>query len=146
MPAEPFFFATDLNKAGLDPDTAAQELGLSARQVKRYLAGDCDVPKLVRERIRDLAAARRRHSAGDPAFQFIDLFAGIGGMRLGFEAIGGKCVFTSEWDRWSQKTYLQNFPDDDDHVFAGDVRPYGEDPSRIPDFDVLLAGFPCQPF
>ena len=59
MPAEPFFFATDLDKAGLDPDTAAQELGLSARQVKRYVAGDCDVPKLVREIIRDLAAARR---------------------------------------------------------------------------------------
>ena len=146
MPADSFFFATDLHKAGLDPDTAAQELGLSTRQVKRYLAGDCDVPKLVREKIRGLAAARRKGCAGEPAFRFIDLFAGIGGMRLGFEAIGGKCVFTSEWDRWSQKTYLHNFPDDDDHVFAGDIRPYGEDPSRIPEFDVLLAGFPCQPF
>ena len=64
MPAEPFFFATDLNKAGLDPDTAAQELGLSARQVKRYLAGECDVPKLVREKIRELAAARIRSASG----------------------------------------------------------------------------------
>lgn len=146
MPNDAFSFAIDLNKAGLDPDTASSELGVSSRQVKRYLAGDCDIPKLVREKVRELAAARRKESGGDGAFRFIDLFAGIGGMRLGFEAIGGKCVFTSEWDRFSQKTYLQNFPDGDDHVFAGDIRPYGEDPSRIPEFDVLLAGFPCQPF
>jgi DNA (cytosine-5)-methyltransferase 1 len=146
MTHEPLLFATDLNKAGLDPDGAAQELGVSPRQVKRYLAGDCPVPKLVREKVHELAAARRRPTDGDPAFRFIDLFAGIGGMRLGFEAIGGKCVFTSEWDRWSQKTYLHNFPDGEDHVLAGDIRPYGENPSRIPEFDVLLAGFPCQPF
>lgn len=141
-----FLFVTDLHRAGLDPATAAEELGVSSRQVKRYIAGDCDIPKLVRERVRYLAAARRSVPQGKPAFRFIDLFAGIGGMRLGFEAIGGKCVFTSEWDRFSQKTYLQNFPDGDDHVFAGDIRPYGEDPSLIPEFDVLLAGFPCQPF
>jgi len=146
MPAESFMFANSLHKAGLEPDRAADELGLSPRQVKRYLAGDCDIPKLVRERVRDLAAARERKVPDNPAFRFIDLFAGIGGMRLGFEAIGGKCVFTSEWDRWSQKTYLRNFPDGEDHVFAGDIRPYGADPSRIPKFDVLLAGFPCQPF
>lgn len=146
MRGEPLMFATDLNKAGLEPVTAAGELGLSSRQVKRYIAGDCAVPKLVREKVRDLAAARQKNQSGEPAFRFIDLFAGIGGMRLGFEAIGGKCVFTSEWDRWSQKTYLHNFPDGDDHVFAGDIRPYGADPSKIPGFDVLLAGFPCQPF
>ena len=146
MANESFFFSNDLNKAGLDPDAASSALGVSARQVKRYLAGDCDIPQLVREKVRELAAARRRQSAGDEAFRFIDLFAGIGGMRLGFEAIGGKCVFTSEWDRFSQKTYLQNFPDGDDHVFAGDIRPYGQEPSKIPEHDVLLAGFPCQPF
>lgn len=146
MPDKPFMFAADLHKAGLDPYTAANELGLSQRQVKRYIAGECEVPKLVRERVQGLVSARTKRSIGNPAFRFIDLFAGIGGMRLGFEAIGGKCVFTSEWDRWSQKTYLHNFPDGDDHVFAGDIRPFGEDPSQIPDFDVLLAGFPCQPF
>lgn len=146
MPAKPLVFAVDLHKAGLDPHTAAGELGLSSRQVKRYLAGDCEVPKLVREKVRSLAAARTTKSTSKPAFRFIDLFAGIGGMRLGFEAIGGKCVFTSEWDRWSQKTYLHNFPDGEEHVFAGDIRPYGENPALIPDFDVLLAGFPCQPF
>ena len=79
------------------------------------------------------------------AFTFIDLFAGIGGLRLGFEAINGKCVFTSEWDKYCNITYRANFPYDD-HEIAGDVRPFGENPERIPAFDVLLAGFPCQPF
>jgi len=73
-------------------------------------------------------------------FTFIDLFAGIGGTRLGFEAAGGKCVFTSEWDEAAQKTYYANFEE----------MPYGDitmiKTSEIPDFDVLLAGFPCQPF
>ena len=78
-----------------------------------------------------------------PRFTFIDLFAGIGGLRLGFEAIGGKCVFTSEWDRYSQKTYRANFPNDD-HPIAGDITAIHE--SLIPEHDVLLAGFPCQPF
>lgn len=78
-----------------------------------------------------------------PAFTFIDLFAGIGGLRRGFEAIGGKCIFTSEWDAFSAKTYRANFPDDD-HPISGDITKI--DPHQIPDFDVLLAGFPCQPF
>lgn len=73
----------------------------------------------------------------------IDLFAGIGGLRRGFETIGGKCVFTCEWDRYSQKTYRANFPDDD-HDITGDIRQVNE--RDIPAHDVLLAGFPCQPF
>ena len=72
---------------------------------------------------------------------FIDLFAGIGGMRLGFESIGAKCVFTSEWDAYAQKTYRANFPGSE---IAGDITKVGLD--EIPDHDVLLAGFPCQPF
>lgn len=64
-------------------------------------------------------------------------------MRLGFERIGGRCVFTSEWNKYSQITYKGNFVDED-HPVAGDIR---EVASRsIPDHDVLLAGFPCQPF
>lgn len=80
----------------------------------------------------------------EPAdFTFIDLFAGIGGLRRGFESIGGRCVFTSEWDKYSQKTYRENFPDDD-HEINGDITKI--DAADIPAHDVLLAGFPCQPF
>lgn len=75
-------------------------------------------------------------------FTFIDLFAGIGGIRLGFESIGGKCVFTSEWNEWSKKTYISNFGEGEQ--FVGDIVPY--DAKDIPNHDVLLAGFPCQPF
>lgn len=76
------------------------------------------------------------------SFSFIDLFAGIGGIRIGFQSVGGNCVFTSEWNKWSQKTYIENFGKDNSVV--GDIVPYpAED---IPDHDVLLAGFPCQPF
>ena len=73
-------------------------------------------------------------------FKFIDLFAGVGGMRLGFERAGGECVFSSEWDKYSQKTYAANFGE----VPHGDITQIHE--SDIPKFDVLLAGFPCQPF
>ena len=139
-------FAYDFEKSGVELDDLADELGQSVRQIKRYIAGDCSVPKLASKKMRELARARASEINAIPDFRFIDLFAGIGGMRIGFETIGGKCVFTSEWDRFSQKTYLRNFPDGDDHVFAGDIRPFGEDPSRIPVHDVLLAGFPCQPF
>jgi DNA (cytosine-5)-methyltransferase 1 len=74
-------------------------------------------------------------------FTFIDLFAGIGGFRKGFEAAGGRCVFTSEWDKYSQTTYKANFGD---HAVHGDITQIDAD--DIPDHDVLLAGFPCQPF
>lgn len=75
-------------------------------------------------------------------FSFIDLFAGIGGLRIGFEGIGGTCVFTSEWDKFAQRTYRANF--DDDHEINGDITEIDE--RDIPAHDVLLAGFPCQPF
>lgn len=77
---------------------------------------------------------------GKVNFTFIDLFAGIGGTRTGFERAGGECVFSSEWDSYCQKTYQANF---------GEI-PYGDitkiEDKDIPDFDVLVAGFPCQPF
>ncbi len=76
------------------------------------------------------------------SFTFIDLFAGIGGMRMGFEAAGGRCVFTSEWNPFAQKTYAANFGGGE--AIAGDIRALNED--EIPDHDVLVAGFPCQPF
>ncbi|MCY3673408.1 MAG: DNA (cytosine-5-)-methyltransferase [Paracoccaceae bacterium] len=82
-------------------------------------------------------------------FKFIDLFAGIGGMRIPFEEIGGKCIFTSEWDIHAQKTYNINFPvtnHDYGHLFVGDIKPWSQNPEKIPHHEVLLAGFPCQPF
>lgn len=76
----------------------------------------------------------------EDSFTFIDLFAGIGGTRLGFERNGGKCVFSSEWDKDAQKTYAANF----NETPHGDITKIKE--SEIPDFDILVAGFPCQPF
>lgn len=76
------------------------------------------------------------------AFTFIDLFAGIGGMRLAFESAGGRCVFTSEWNPFARKTYAANFGER--HPIAGDIREQAEE--AIPAHDLLLAGFPCQPF
>ncbi len=76
---------------------------------------------------------------------FIDLFAGIGGIRLAFEAIGGSCVMTSELDKWARQTYSAYFDEDeeDDH-FNWDIKDL--DPSEVPDHDVLTGGFPCQSF
>ncbi|MDP3403688.1 MAG: DNA (cytosine-5-)-methyltransferase [Brevundimonas sp.] len=90
-----------------------------------------------------LKLVRGDRGEGPADFTFIDLFAGIGGLRRGFESIGGKCVFTSEWDKYSQKTYAANFPDDD-HPINGDITKVAVE--DIPAHDVLLAGFPCQPF
>lgn len=89
-------------------------------------------------------------------FTFIDLFAGIGGIRMGFEAAGGKCIFTSEYDRYAVKTYAANHYCE--HPIQGDIRKITQPEnmakedvkkfidSRIPNHDVLVAGFPCQPF
>ena len=74
------------------------------------------------------------------AFSFIDLFAGIGGMRVAFESAGGHCVYSNEWNKYSQQTYFANFGELPD----GDITKV--DASSIPDHDILIAGFPCQPF
>lgn len=78
--------------------------------------------------------------AEKPKFRFIDLFAGIGGIRLAYQNESGKCVFTSEWNNFAKKTYEANFGE----VPFGDITKISE--KSIPDHDVLLAGFPCQPF
>lgn len=73
-------------------------------------------------------------------FTFIDLFAGIGGMRIAYEQVGGHCVYSNEWNKYSQQTYFANFGDQPD----GDITKV--DANKIPDHDILVAGFPCQPF
>jgi DNA (cytosine-5)-methyltransferase 1 len=76
----------------------------------------------------------------NPKFTFIDLFAGIGGIRLAYQNEGGKCVFSSEWNKFAKITYEANFGE----VPFGDITSIDE--KLIPDHDILLAGFPCQPF
>ncbi len=104
------------------------------------------VPKAAT--MRSLRQAARERGWRDTAtprtarFAFIDLFAGIGGMRLGFERHQGRCVHTCEWDRFSRQTYAANFPGGEE--IAGDVRDVRT--VDIPPHDLLLAGFPCQPF
>lgn len=78
------------------------------------------------------------HSSGK--YSFIDLFAGIGGMRLAFENAGGQCLYSNEWDKYCQQTYFANFGEQPD----GDITKVRAD--TIPDHDILVAGFPCQPF
>ena len=82
----------------------------------------------------------KRDVASDPDFTFIDLFAGIGGMRLAFESAGGHCVYSNEWNKYSQQTYFANFGEQPD----GDITKVDE--NSIPNHDILVAGFPCQPF
>ncbi|WP_352693280.1 DNA (cytosine-5-)-methyltransferase [Mesorhizobium sp. M0663] len=123
-------------------DQAAEFLEVSLRSAYRYEDGG-RVPRLALRTLRE-HAKKQTDNPADATFRFIDLFAGIGGLRLGFESIGGRCVFTSEWDPNAQKTYALNFRDN--HEIGGDVREFSQDPGKIDDHDVLLAGFPCQPF
>jgi DNA (cytosine-5)-methyltransferase 1 len=75
-----------------------------------------------------------------PKFKFIDLFAGIGGMRIAAQNLGGKCIFSSEWDKYAKLTYLYNFGE----VPFGDITKIDE--KKVPEHDILFAGFPCQAF
>ena len=87
-----------------------------------------------------LVKAKEEPSQNQHGYTFIDLFAGIGGMRLAFESAGGRCVYSNEWNKYSQQTYYANFG----------VQPEGDitkvEAESIPDHDILVAGFPCQPF
>lgn len=122
----------------------AARLGVTAKTISRWERGETECPAYVVPALRDIN--QEGHRSSDPAnFTFIDLFAGIGGIRTGFEQAGGRCLFTSEWNPWAQKTYQANFGDA--HFIHGDIRPFTEaNASGIPNHDVLLAGFPCQPF
>ena len=122
----------------------AQALGITTRTLRRWEIGETDPPPYAADAIRQRLLPLADHTQdGDGGFRFIDLFAGIGGIRMAFEHHGGRCVFTSEWNPWAQKTYLANFPESM-HTLEGDITKV--DAADIPDHDVLLAGFPCQPF
>lgn len=137
--------ATEFSKlrlqTGCTAEQLAAELGYSERQVYRWETGETKPRKAVIDRVRDLAGR-----PGEPVpfagFTFIDLFAGIGGLRTAFDDAGGRCVFTSEWDKYAQLTYQANHRDN--RPIAGDITEVHV--MDIPAHDILVAGFPCQPF
>ena len=118
----------------------AKHLGVGVRTISRWEARQTNPPAYLAHALQQLLPFGEESPAG--AFDFIDLFAGIGGLRKAFEQVGGRCVYTSEWDGYAQKTYAENFRDR--HPIAGDITQV--DAADIPNHDVLLAGFPCQPF
>jgi DNA (cytosine-5)-methyltransferase 1 len=121
-------------------------LNVNIRTIRRWETRESEPPLYLADAIRTriLPLINSPRNGNRATFRFIDLFAGIGGIRIGFQKAGGQCVFTSEWDKFSKKTYLENFPETSEHSFAGDITQVHE--TDIPDHDVLLAGFPCQPF
>lgn len=134
--------------SGADLRRLRQYLGLTQRDLAA-VAG-CDAKTIsgwengkstVHEAAYKYLIGRMPQPAPPGQFTFIDLFAGIGGFRRGFQEAGGSCVFTSEWDRHAQTTYKANYGD---HEVHGDITTITA--SEVPDHDVLLAGFPCQPF
>lgn len=129
-------------KTGMSINDLAAELDYTSRQLYRWENGEATPRAPVLEKLHNLAGRRAEHTPANGHFTFIDLFAGIGGLRKAFSPIGGHCVFTSEWDKYAQQTYAANFRDN--RPIEGDIRAI--ETGDIPDHDVLLAGFPCQPF
>lgn len=129
--------------------------------INRWLKGKAS-PKLSHHEYESLCTLLPSPPPNYPnyEFRFVDLFAGIGGIRKGFEEAGGRCVFTSEWNKYAIKTYKANHYSGPDHVFNEDIREVtlsnrenvtdkevaASIRKMIPEHDVLLAGFPCQPF
>jgi len=120
----------------------AKLLNVSEKTITRWKHGATSMPTYILPALQEILNSAQLATEGTGKFTFIDLFAGIGGIRLGFQKHGGQCVFTSEWDKFSQQTYKENFGED--HPIIGDIVPYPAE--EIPDHDILLAGFPCQPF
>jgi DNA (cytosine-5)-methyltransferase 1 len=123
----------------------ATMLDCNERTISRWEKGKHPIGPQWAALINDKLGSRKIGTEGEglgSEFTFVDLFAGIGGMRLGFENEGGRCVYSSEWNRFARQTYKENFQDDEE--IGGDIT---QIPSRnIPPHDLLLAGFPCQPF
>ncbi len=132
-------FARLREQTGYSIEQLAPQIGFSVRTLYRWDRGEATPRKAALAILRNMVPSRE---APEPAFRFIDLFAGIGGLRRGFESIGGECVFTSEWNEYAQQTYKANYRCE--HEVAGDITAISA--ADIPGHDVLLAGFPCQPF
>lgn len=139
----------DLKKIRISLNMTCKEFSDSLRLtreqeklLKDWENGKVIVPENVRNKALSFPTGPtyKMSSSTPHRFTQIDLFAGIGGIRLGFQQHGGKTVFSSEWNKFSQKTYSLNYGE----VPVGDITEI--DPISIPDHDVLLAGFPCQPF
>ena len=137
---------------GLGRTEFANLLGMSStgeRTVRGWETGEHKPTKAKIELIEKLESVLQKYYQNapfsssvlaSPSFTFIDLFAGIGGIRLPFQKQNGKCVFSSEWDKFAQKTYLANFGE----IPNGDITRIAA--TSIPDHDILLGGFPCQAF
>ena len=127
-------------------DKIAEALDVSTRTVRRWEAGQTGISRSEFLALEQMALQFFAKHKQRSDFTFVDLFAGIGGLRMAFEEHGGECIFTSEWDEYCQKTYLANFRVD--HELAGDINVIvGDVRKHIPVApDVLVAGFPCQPF
>lgn len=141
-------FEKYLHLSGLEPKEAAEKLGISLRTLHRWKKGDCSnspACKLATDKLKEIS--RGKSASNSHKFTYIDLFAGIGGFRKAFDPLGGKCVFTSEWNAQCRVTYTANH--ECDHPVVGDIREFTnsiENLSKIPKHDLLVAGFPCQPF
>ena len=129
-------------RAGVSIDELSGQFGYSPRQVYRWENGESQPREAVFALLRNMVASGSVKPATNAPFTFIDLFAGIGGLRRAFDAIGGHCVYTSEWNKYAQQTYATNYRDN--RPVDGDITQIHTD--DIPDHDVLVAGFPCQPF
>jgi DNA (cytosine-5)-methyltransferase 1 len=137
-------FAQLAELSGLPVDGVAAQLGYSPSSVYRWLRGERRPNAAAQRLLKAIVDGLRVKVQSRAKFSFIDLFAGIGGMRLALESVGGRCVFTSEWNQFSRKTYLANFEHGPDHIFAKDITTVA--PTDVPSHEVLVAGFPCQPF
>lgn len=140
-PANPIDLLRELTKCSSNR-TIAEKLGITSKTVSRWLSGETEPPAFVIPRLREIAGPKRDFGPAVRTFRFIDLFAGIGGFRMAFERAGGECVFSSEWNKYAQATYRANFKLS--HDLAGDITKIPA--AEIPAHDVLLGGFPCQPF
>ncbi len=104
------------------------------------MSADSSIQDAISSAIMQMAQRKKADQQKEADFTFIDLFAGIGGTRLAFENIGGHCVYSNEWNKYCQQTYFANFGEQPD----GDITKV--DARSIPNHDILVAGFPCQPF